>query len=208
MAEPARYLVPAGEARSEFIVKRSRFVGSVGGASDPEEALAFVERVAGEFRDASHNAWAYRLRIGFQVDSRSDDAGEPGGTAGRPILAAIEATALCDTVVVVTRYFGGIKLGAGGLVRAYGRAAREALAGLETRQKVRCETYRLRLEYAFLDVLRRLVAEHEGMVARELFDAQIEAQVMIPQDRASGFVERVVGASAGRVRPERTDGDG
>ena len=89
MAEPARYLVPAGEARSEFIVKRSRFVGSVGGASDPEEALAFVERVAGEFRDASHNAWAYRLRIGFQVDSRSDDAGEPGG-AKRPLIDALK----------------------------------------------------------------------------------------------------------------------
>ena len=111
----------AAQHRYESEVKRSRFLASATRADDPEAALAFLEAV--RFADATHNCWAYRVGSAY----RFSDDGEPGGTAGRPILSAIEGQGVDHAVVVVARWFGGVKLGAGGLVRAYGGAAAECL---------------------------------------------------------------------------------
>lgn len=121
--------VPLGAARGEYEVNRSRFIAAAGFAPSPEEALAFVEEERRRYPDATHHCWAYRMDEGIY---RWSDDGEPGGTAGSQILAMIAAAGLCRAVCVVTRYFGGVKLGTGGLARAYSRAANAAILSLET----------------------------------------------------------------------------
>ena len=198
----ARYLVPDGEARSDFVVKHSLFIGTAAPASSVEEAMAIIERVSREFDDANHNAWAYQIGFGPQVQTRFHDNGEPGGTAGRPMLAAIQGSRIWNVVVVATRYFGGIKLGAGGLARAYGKAARDALTALKTRERVRCQAFGIQVDYSFLETLRRLVTFHEGEIEKETFSAQVEAVALIPLDRLKGFQRALTQASGGSVRAE------
>ncbi len=114
-----RYPIPAETARVEIRVVNSRFIATIGEARSAEEARAFIDGVRGEFHDATHNVYAFRAGYGASVTEGMSDDGEPPGTAGRPALAVLRGADLGDVVLVVTRYFGGTKLGTGGLVRAY-----------------------------------------------------------------------------------------
>ena len=127
-----RYLIPAQETRIEIIVVNSRFIATAAPVFSVDEAKAFIAKVREEFADASHNVPTYLIGHGASVIAHCSDDGEPSGTAGRPALAVLRGSGLGDVAVVVTRYFGGTKLGTGGLVRAYGDAVREVLAVLET----------------------------------------------------------------------------
>ena len=145
--EQQAFLTLAGPAAAELVEKKSRFIGYAAPVADEAAALAFVQEIKARHRDATHNCYAYQAGDNDQFQRSSDD-GEPSGTAGRPILEVIRGRGLKNTAVVVTRYFGGILLGTGGLVRAYGAAAKQALeaAGL-----VRCEParlYALAVDYA------------------------------------------------------------
>ena len=145
--EQQAFLTLAGPAAAELVEKKSRFIGYAAPVADEAAALAFVQEIKARHRDATHNCYAYQAGDNDQFQRSSDD-GEPSGTAGRPILEVIRGRGLKNTAVVVTRYFGGILLGTGGLVRAYGAAAKLALeaAGL-----VRCEParlYALAVDYA------------------------------------------------------------
>ncbi|MGI6375522.1 MAG: IMPACT family protein [Anaerolineae bacterium] len=142
-----RYTIPSGIASAELVIKHSRFIGTVGPAPDAEVARAFVADVARRYADASHNAWAYRISAGPQGDIGSSDDGEPGGTAGRPMLAVLDGSGLIQVVAVGTRYFGGIKLGTGGLVRAYSACVRQALAELPTTDMVLHHTTHVEVDY-------------------------------------------------------------
>jgi uncharacterized YigZ family protein len=122
-----RYPIPARAARVEIGVVNSRFIASAGPAFSVEEAREFIARVKAEFPDASHHVPVYLVGYGASVTAHCSDAGEPSGTAGRPALAVLQGSGLGDVVVVVTRYFGGTKLGTGGLVRAYSDAVRSVL---------------------------------------------------------------------------------
>jgi uncharacterized YigZ family protein len=194
--------VPDGEARSDFVIKRSLFIGTAAPADSAEEAIHIVERISQEFKDANHNAWAYRVGFVPHIQTRFHDDGEPGGSAGRPMLAAIQRSGIWNVVVVVTRYFGGIKLGAGGLSRAYGRAAGEALKALRTQERVRYQALRVRVDYSFLETLHRLVSLHEGEIEKETFAVQVEASVLIPVDRLNGFQRALTQASSGSLTAE------
>ncbi|MEN6479263.1 MAG: YigZ family protein [Anaerolineales bacterium] len=143
-----RYQVPNGTAAAELVIKNSRFIGTVGRAQDTAAARVFVAGVAQRYPDASHHAWAYRLSDGPQGEIGSSDDGEPGGTAGRPMLAVLEGAGLVQVAAVGTRYFGGIKLGTGGLVRAYSACIRAALAELPTLTLVLRHTVRITCDYA------------------------------------------------------------
>ncbi len=181
-----RYRVPAGTAQAELIVKNSTFVGTVGPAPDSAAAHAFVEDVRARYADADHHAWAYRICGGPQGEIGSSDDGEPGGTAGRPMLAILEGSGLREVVVVGTRYFGGIKLGAGGLVRAYAAAAREVLQRLPTEERILHIIAAMTIDYALYGNLRYVFPQRGVRIEEEAFAERVSLRVAVP---AEGFVE-------------------
>lgn len=170
-----RYPIPAQEARAEIMVINSRFIASAAPAFRVEDARAFITRIKTEFSDASHNVPAFLIGYGASVTAHCTDDGEPAGTAGRPALAVLQGSGLGDIVVVVTRYFGGTKLGTGGLVHAYGSAVKEVLAVLPRAEKVPTYTVMLACEYSYYERIRLLVLEHHG----HLLDAEFAADVTL-----------------------------
>lgn len=168
-----RYPIPASEARAEINVLNSRFIASAAPAFSVEEARAFVQRVKSEFPDASHHVPAFLIGSGASVIAHCSDAGEPAGTAGRPALIVLQGSGLGDVVVVVTRYFGGTKLGTGGLVKAYGDAVKEVLAVLPRAEKVPTLTVMVAVEYSYFERVRQLVSAHYGQILDEDFGADV-----------------------------------
>ena len=178
-----RYRVPAGVARSESVIKNSTFIGTVGRAEDVAAAEALIARVRAEFPDASHNAWAYRLTAGPQGLIGSSDDGEPGGTAGRPMLAVLEGSGLLEIVAVGTRYFGGTKLGTGGLVRAYSGVVREALTELPVEERVLHHLARITVDYGLYGNLQDLLPR-QGVTMEDLqFAERVSMLLGVPYDR-------------------------
>ena len=153
------YDVPARETRIEMWVSNSRFIATAAPVFGVEEARAFVERIRAEFADATHNVPAYVVGHGASVIAHSHDDGEPSGTAGRPALAVLQGSDLGDVAVVVTRYFGGTKLGTGGLVRAYGDAVREVLDVLPRAHKVLTHVVMVEVPYPLYELARQAVPE-------------------------------------------------
>ena len=194
-----RYRAPAGEARSELVIKNSRFIGSAGPAPDVAAAQAFVARIRAAYPDAQHHAWAFRLGAGRHAQSGSSDDGEPGGTAGRPMLAVLEGSGLGDAVVVGTRYFGGIKLGPGGLVRAYSGVARQAIQALPTVEYVLHRLARLTMDYGLYNQLQRLLPRYGARVREAQFAQEVTAVVAVPYEQARALEAALQGLSNGRV---------
>lgn len=168
-----RYPIPAQEARAEINVLNSRFIASASPAFSVEEARAFINRIKAEFPDASHHVPAFLIGAGASVTAHCSDAGEPAGTAGRPALIVLQGSGLGDVVVVVTRYFGGTKLGTGGLVKAYSEAVKAVLAVLPRAEKVSTHTVMLAFDYTYFERVRQLVAAHYGQVLDEDFGADV-----------------------------------
>ncbi len=186
------------EAESAIEIKRSRFIGRSFKCSAPEEALAVVKRVRETWRDATHHCWAYRLGVtGDQA--RYDNSGEPQGTAGPPILDVLKHSDLTNTLLVVTRYYGGTKLGAGGLVRAYGEAAKKAIeaSGVTEMQLVR--EIRAPVPYASLAPLEAYLG-HEGFeIASKDFGELVTLVLRIPAEREPDFRAFYTGLVAGKL---------
>jgi uncharacterized YigZ family protein len=170
---PRRYPIPAQETRVEIIVVNSRFIATAAPAFFVDEAKAFISRMRDEFSDASHNVPAYLIGYGASVIAHCTDAGEPSGTAGRPALAVLQGSGLGDVVVVITRYFGGTKLGTGGLVRAYTDATKAVLAALPRAEKIPTHTVMFSLPYTYFEQARLLVFEHRGQILDEEFAADV-----------------------------------
>jgi uncharacterized YigZ family protein len=155
------------------MVINSRFIASAAPAFSVEQARAFIARIRAEFPDASHHVPAFLIGHGASVTAHCTDDGEPSGTAGRPALAVLQGSGLGDVVVVVTRYFGGTKLGTGGLVHAYGEAVKAVLAVLPRAEKVPTHTVMLACEYSYFERIRLLVQAHHGQVLDEDFGADV-----------------------------------
>lgn len=187
----------AGRARFALEVKKSRHLAQAAPVASPEQALAFLAEVADPA--ATHNCWAYR--IGQQY--RFSDDGEPGGTAGRPILAAIEGQGLDGVMVVVTRWFGGIKLGAGGLVRAYGGAAAECLRTAPRRSVVPlCEAL-LHAGFSHAGAVHALLAPFgASKLAEDFLPDGFVLRLRIPCDNARPLAEALRDATRGEARLE------
>lgn len=166
-------LVPACMARHEIVVVNSRFIATAGPAMSPDEAKALISKVRGEFPDATHHVSAFLIGHANSVITHCHDDGEPSGTAGRPALAVLQGSGLGDIAVVVTRYFGGTKLGTGGLVRAYGAAVRGVLAVMPRARKVATHTVRLVVPYANFERIKRLAATHHGQLMDQQFGVEI-----------------------------------
>ncbi len=168
-----RYPIPAREARAEIMVVNSRFIATAAPAFSVEQARAFIARIRTEFPDASHNVPAFLIGYGASVTAHCTDDGEPAGTAGRPALAVLQGSGLGDAAVVVTRYFGGTRLGTGGLVRAYGDSVKAVLEVLPRAEKVPTHTVMLACEYSYFERIRLLVQAHHGQVLDEDFGADV-----------------------------------
>lgn len=181
------YPVPAHEMRREIVVINSRFIATLAPVFTVEEAKAFISRIRSEFADASHHVPAYLVGHGSTVIAHCSDDGEPPGTAGRPALTVLQGSGLGDVAVVVTRYFGGTKLGIGGLVRAYSEAVRQVLAHTPRAYKVPVCTVLIGLPYAFYERARSLVQGHAGEILDQEFAAEITWVVRFPSDRLPGF---------------------
>ncbi len=198
MPEPeAPRLIPAGPARIELRVSNSRFVADAGPTATVEAARAFLAAVRAAEPAASHHVYAYRIGHGATTTEGQSDAGEPSGTAGRPVLAVLRGSGLGDVTVVVTRYFGGTLLGTGGLVRAYGDAAKAVLAALPRTAKIAWATYRITVPYAAYEAVRRLVAAHGGTTADETFAAAVTVVVRLAAADSPAFLAALTDATAG-----------
>ena len=181
-------------------VNKSIFVANAANISSPAEALDFVAAVAD--RSATHNCWAYRL--GQQY--RFNDDGEPGGTAGRPILQAIDGQRMDNTAVVVTRWFGGVKLGAGGLARAYGGCAAECLRLAAKTAAVEMGAVAVALPFSALPLLHARLAEFGASIAEERFDADgAELRLTLPAARIDALRGWITDATRGRSTLRQVD---
>ncbi|MCW1980613.1 putative YigZ family protein [Xanthomonas arboricola] len=184
----------AADAHHSLEIKHSRFVAQACALASPEQALEQVRRFAAV--DATHNCWAYR----YGQEYRSSDDGEPSGTAGRPILAAIDGQGYDRVVVVVTRWYGGIKLGAGGLVRAYGGTAAECLRLATRRPLVAMSLLALRCPFDDLGVVHAALSTFHADKLDEQFDAEGAAlRVQVPADQLAGLKTRLCDATRNRV---------
>jgi uncharacterized YigZ family protein len=181
------YPIPAKEMRIEMTVVNSRFIATAAPVFTVEEAKAFVARIKTEFADASHNVPVYLVGHGATVVAHCSDDGEPAGTAGRPALAVLQGSGLGDVAVVVTRYFGGTKLGTGGLVRAYGDAVWEVLAVLPRAVRVPTHIVQVVTPYSGFERLRRLVAAHGGEILNEDFQAEVTVRARFAVERFPAF---------------------
>jgi uncharacterized YigZ family protein len=197
-----RYFIPAREMRIEMIVVNSRFIASAAPAFTVGEARAFVSQVKAEFPDASHNVPVFVIGRGNSVIAHCTDDGEPSGTAGRPALAVLQGSGIGDVVVVVTRYFGGTKLGTGGLVRAYGDAVREVLKVLPLAEKVPTQTLMLAVPYNLFERVRLLIKELHGETQDEDFAADVTIVARFAARQVPQFQERLQELSAGRIEAE------
>lgn len=193
------YVVPAADARIEMRVSNSRFVATGAPAFTVDEARGFIARIRAEFADATHNVPAYVIGNGATTVAHCHDDGEPAGTAGRPMLAVLQGSGLGDVAVVVTRYFGGTKLGTGGLVRAYGDAVKALLAVLPRAEKVTTVTAMVEAPYALLERLRLLAEAQGGLILDETFAAAVTLAIRFRSERFASFADAVRELSHGDV---------
>ena len=191
--------IPAKEIRIEIRVVNSRFIATLAPAFSVEQARAFIERIKREFSDASHNVPAFVIGHRSSVTAHCNDDGEPSGTAGRPALAVLQGSGMGDAVVVVTRYFGGTKLGTGGLVRAYGDAVRAVIEVVPRAEKVPTHTAMLSVPYSLFEQVRLLVTAHGGQVIEESFAADVTLTTRFRIEQFPGFQEALSDLSHGKV---------
>ena len=185
-------LRPGEVFRVEQTIKRSRFIASVGHTPGVEEAKAFIEQITAEFEDARHNCWAYCAGAAGSTDriGASDD-GEPHGTAGRPMLTAVTHSGIGEVTVVVTRYFGGILLGTGGLVKAYQSSVKMALEGVPTRVRTKTKRIKFSVEHRFVNQVLRKIETANGRILEKNFDMDADFDVEIPEDLAETFAKEL-----------------
>ena len=185
-------LRPGEVFRVEQTIKRSRFIASVGHTPGVEEAKAFIEQIKAEFEDARHNCWAYCAGAAGSTDriGASDD-GEPHGTAGRPMLTAVTHSGIGEVTVVVTRYFGGILLGTGGLVKAYQSSVKMALEAVPTRIRTKTKRIKFSVEQRFVNQVLRKIETANGRILEKNFDMDADFDVEIPEDLAETFAKEL-----------------
>lgn len=186
----------------EIVEKKSRFIAHVAHVESEEEALDFIEGIRKKYWDARHNCHAFTIGL-EQETARCSDDGEPAQTAGKPMLDVLMGQGLKNTVVVVTRYFGGTLLGTGGLVRAYSAAVQEGLAASVIIEKHLCQRIHIQMDYTLLGKIQYLAAKLSLMILDTVYTDAVEMQLLVPQDELGRFEKEVTEATGGRVRLEK-----
>ena len=190
-------------AESKFIERRSEFIGNAAPVTTEAEALAFINSIRSKYSDATHNVYAYILRDGNLT--RFSDDGEPHGTAGLPVLDVLRKEELCDCAVVVTRYFGGILLGAGGLVRAYTTGAKIGIDGAEKIFLKPFKRLEMEMDYSRYNRVMQLMSAHGVRTEDSEFGIGIKLKASVAEERTEGFVKAVTDATNGIVLVNITD---
>ena len=198
MSAQLSYKTLRAENSAEFVINKSRFIGYGCPCETEEEALAFLARIRQKHKDATHNCYAYIIGLNSGIMRYSDD-GEPGGTAGMPIIEVMKARGVVNCAVVVTRYFGGILLGAGGLTRAYGKAARDALSAAGVSAMGLWEQVQLECDYGLLERVKLEIAAVDGILDDVVYAAQVTVTASLPGDGPQGLQQRLTELSAGSV---------
>jgi len=188
------YYIPTGPSETEFVEKRSRFIGHVWPVESEEAARACIETVKKRHYDARHNCWCYLIKDG---PVRYSDDGEPQGTAGQPMLNVFQREGVVNAVCVVTRYFGGILLGAGGLVRAYTQSAKDALDAAGMSVVRRWVEVAVDCPYALFERLKQEAENAGGVLGETEYAAEVTLHVLLPESQAEAFCLRVTEVSAG-----------
>lgn len=196
-----RFPTPTSNQRFEIVIKRSRFITSVGPVAGKQAAQRFLDQCRTEMPDASHHCWAMVAGAPDDVyqQDQSDD-GEPKGTAGKPILNVLQHSGLGNVMVVVTRYFGGVKLGAGGLVRAYSQSASQALMALETREAFIMQRVQAVLSYGLLDSLEHWLQGTDIQIADRSFDMNVHMTLLVPLQDMTVLQEKLSVLGAGQIK--------
>ncbi len=201
------FRIPVRPAEAETIVRGSRFRGWIERADDAEEASVVLDRRAAAGKDATHHCWAYRVWREGRIEEAGFDAGEPGGTAGRPILGSLQAAELIQAVCVVSRWFGGVKLGTGGLVRAYADAARTAIeaaiAAGAVRDAIQEVAFGVRFPYALSGAVQRVVSRFAASSTGSDYGEFVELELHVPANSADAFERALADGTAGAISMRR-----
>ncbi|MDD5982012.1 MAG: YigZ family protein [Eubacteriales bacterium] len=192
------YKTARAASETEFTVNKSRFIGRCFPVSSEEEALARLDEIRKLHHDATHNCWAYNLRGGIM---RFSDDGEPGGTAGMPIMDTLIRSETLDAIIIVTRYFGGILLGSGGLVRAYSKSASDALSSAGVLQMLPCSEIEFYVDYSRYGGIEGFVRSNSTVKNTEFLD-NIRFNCLVPFDDAEGFIAEIIERTDGRSSPK------
>jgi len=192
------YTTVAGHGQAEIVIRKSRFIANVAPVASEEAAWAFIERIRAEHPDATHNCFAFKAG----ASQRMSDDGEPSGTAGRPIFEVLEKMGLSDTCIVVTRYFGGILLGAGGLVRAYSQAAAAGVEAAGLTEAITAVDLRVRVDYSLLGKVQYLLQQVGALTLDSQFGHEVLLDFRIRADELPAVEAALAEASAGRIVPE------
>lgn len=194
------YIIPATQHRAEGTIKRSKFIATVAHASTKEDVKRFISIVKNEFPDATHHCWAYvagppgdTARVGM-----SDD-GEPHGTAGKPILSVLLHSDIGEIVAVVTRYFGGTKLGTGGLVRAYSGSVKNALMGLSVKEKRDVLSLTVTLDYSKITAVKQLMKSFDTEITEENYNANVSFKIELPKINEDAFTRAITNLTGGEI---------
>lgn len=188
------YLIPTTEAQATFVEKRSEFIGHVWPVETEEEARTWIEATKKKYHDARHNCWCYIIKDG---PVRYSDDGEPQGTAGQPMLGVFQKEGITNVCCVVTRYFGGILLGAGGLVRAYTQSAKDALDAAGISVVRRWVDMAVDCPYNFFERVKNEITALDGVVGEVEYAAGVTVHALLPEGKTRAFADRIVELSAG-----------
>lgn len=191
----SEYYIPAGEGEAEYVEKRSRFIGHVLPVESEDEARAFVAATKKKYFDARHNCWCYIIKDGAV---RYSDDGEPQGSAGLPMLEVFKREGIENVVCVVTRYFGGVLLGTGGLLRAYTKSAKDALCAAGVSVVRRWVSAELDCAYPLLERIKSECAGLGGIVSDIEYSTSVRIKLMLPEEKSEEFALRVTELSAGQ----------
>lgn len=192
------YITVKSAASDEFVEKRSRFIGHIKPVATQDEAVAFINKIKSRHWNAAHNVYAYVLRDGNA--RRYSDDGEPQGTAGLPVLDVLLSAAATDCVIVVTRYFGGVLLGTGGLVRAYSHAAKLALAAGGTVKMLPCDILKLSMDYSFYGQVSALISKFGGLIDETTFADNVTLTFAMPRRESEAFKKELTDLSSGALK--------
>ena len=198
------YRIPAAAGESEYDEKRSRFLGHVRPVSTEDEARAFIAETKKKYYDARHNCWCYLIKDGPE---RYSDDGEPQGTAGIPMLEVFRREGVTNAVCVVTRYFGGVLLGAGGLLRAYTRAAKDALEEAGLAEVRRWSEVSVTCAYSLAERVKQECAAMDGIVSDAEYAEGVTVKALLPEEQAEKFAVRVRDVTAGSAVCAVTGGE-
>ena len=197
----AEYYVPARDSETEFTEKRSRFIGHVWRVEQEEEAREKIAQMKAKHYDARHNCWCYLIREGGIV--RYSDDGEPQGTAGQPMLEVFRRAGVENVCCVVTRYFGGILLGTGGLLRAYTRSAKDALDAAGIAQVRQWAQTAVECPYPLLERVKLEIAAAQGILGEVSYGAQVRLPALLPVEHWPAYAARITELTAGKIAAEK-----